>query len=278
MVKGQTFIGIITDVDGSYSLSVPASAETLVISLVGMKAVEVPALPNQQVTMESDMSELDEVVVVGYTTVKKSSLTGSVGAVANKELKDVPVANAGQALQGKSTGMQVVASTGRPGAAANVKVRGIGSINAGSNPLFVIDGVPLSASDFAALNANDIENVSVLKDASATAIYGSRGANGVVIVTTRRGDIGKNDITAKVQWGFTNKTTNKFTMMNAVETLTYEKQLGVGLGVTLTDKEIAEIQHIIPYFNMVFDKNRKLYAGYGIIKLQKDGTFVILRK
>lgn len=237
-LKG-TSIATITGVNGDFTLNISGKEPILVVSYVGMKKTEVKAVDNIKISLENSISELDEVIVVGYNTVKKSSLTGSVSGVANKEIKDVPIANAAQALQGKATGMQVVASTGRPGAPANVKIRGVGSINAGYNPLYVIDGVPLSSSDFSALNANDIESVSVLKDASATAIYGSRGANGVVIVTTKRGEKGKNNITAKVQFGVTNKTTDHFTMMNAKEKLTYEKQLGVGLGVTLTDEEIA---------------------------------------
>ncbi len=241
VVKGTT-IGTVSSGNGTYSISVPENSTVLVVSFIGMESLEVLITNRSKIDVELSGTSvgLDEVIAVGYGVTKKSSLTGSIGTVNSKEISDVPVANAGQALQGKTTGVQVVASSGRPGAAAIVKVRGVGSINAGTNPLFVIDGVYMSASDFSSLNSNDIESITVLKDASATAIYGSRAANGVVIVTTRRGDVGKNTITAKAQWGITNKTQDRFEMMNASEKLTYEKQLGVGLGKTLTDKEIAE--------------------------------------
>lgn len=189
---------------------------------------------------------VDEIVVVAYGSAKKSSLTGSVDIVKADQLVKVPVTSFDQALQGKSAGVQVTAATGRPGSKANIKIRGTSSISAGSDPLYVIDGVPMSSTDFASINANDIEYMSILKDASATAIYGSRGSNGVILVTTKKGKTGKTTFNIRAQYGISTKTNDDLDMMNAQEKLTYERQLGSGYGATgganggpMTDAEIA---------------------------------------
>ncbi len=216
------------------------------ISYIGMQTQEVEIKPSVKVVLKSDAQTIDEVVVVAYGSAKKSSLTGSVDIVKAEQLTKVPVNSFDQALQGKSAGVQVTATTGRPGAGANIKIRGTSSISAGSDPLYVIDGVPMSSSDFASINANDIEYMSILKDASATAIYGSRGSNGVILVTTKKGKSGKTAVNVRAQFGISTKTTDKFDMMNAQEKLTYERQLGSGYGATggaaggpMTDEEIA---------------------------------------
>ena len=194
LVKG-TQIGAITNVDGDFTLlNVPSSAKTLQVSYIGMQTQEVAIKRNLKIVLKADAAMLDEVVVVAYGAAKKSSLTGSVEIVKADQLSKVPVNSVDQALQGKAAGVQVTAATGRPGASANIKIRGTSSISAGSDPLFVIDGVPVSSADFAALNSNDIEYMSVLKDASATAIYGSRGSNGVILITTKKGQSGKTTI------------------------------------------------------------------------------------
>ena len=136
-----------------------------------MQTQEVAIKPNLRVVLKSDSQMVDEVVVVAYGSAKKSSLTGSVDIVKAEQLTKVPVTSFDQALQGKSAGVQVTAATGRPGAGANIKIRGTSSISAGSDPLYVIDGVPMSSTDFASINANDIEYMSILKDASARAMY-----------------------------------------------------------------------------------------------------------
>ena len=197
-----------------------------------MQTQEVTIKPNLRVILKSDSQMVDEVVVVAYGSAKKSSLTGSVDIVKAEQLTKVPVTSFDQALQGKSAGVQVTAATGRPGAGANIKIRGTSSISAGSDPLYVIDGVPMSSTDFASINANDIEYMSILKDASATAIYGSRGSNGVILVTTKKGKSGKTTFNIRAQYGISTKTTDKFEMMNAQEKLTYERQLGSGYGAT----------------------------------------------
>ena len=213
-----------------------------------MQTQEVAIKRNLKIVLKADAAMLDEVVVVAYGAAKKSSLTGSVEIVKADQLSKVPVNSVDQALQGKAAGVQVTAATGRPGASANIKIRGTSSISAGSDPLFVIDGVPVSSADFAALNSNDIEYMSVLKDASATAIYGSRGSNGVILITTKKGQSGKTTIDLKAIFGISTRTLSDsdFTMMNAQEKLTYERQLGIGRGSSgganggaMTDAEIA---------------------------------------
>ena len=206
-----------------------------------MQTQEVTIKPTVKVILKSDSQMVDEVVVVAYGSAKKSSLTGSVDIVKADQLTKVPVNSVDQALQGKAAGVQVTASTGRPGAGANIKIRGTSSISAGNDPLYVIDGVPVSSTDFAALNSNDIEYMSILKDASATAIYGSRGANGVILITTKKGQSGKTTVNAKALFGISTRTLTDgdFTMMNAQEKLLYERQLGSGQGASMTDEEIA---------------------------------------
>ena len=222
------------------------------VSYIGMQTQEVAIKHNLKIVLKADAAMLDEVVVVAYGAAKKSSLTGSVEIVKADQLSKVPVNSVDQALQGKAAGVQVTAATGRPGASANIKIRGTSSISAGSDPLFVIDGVPVSSADFAALNSNDIEYMSVLKDASATAIYGSRGSNGVILITTKKGQSGKTTIDLKAIFGISTRTLSDsdFTMMNAQEKLTYERQLGIGRGSSgganggaMTDAEIAAAQN-----------------------------------
>lgn len=188
--KGNTGNGTITDIDGNYTLSVPSNA-TLVFSFVGMKSIEKPV--NGQtvvnVTMEDDAQALEEVVVIGYGSVKRKDLTGSVATVSADVLAAVPVASATEALTGKMAGVQITTTEGSPDAEMKIRVRGGGSITGDNTPLFIVDGFPVeSISD---IPASDIEDITVLKDASSTAIYGSRGANGVILVTTKSGKEGK---------------------------------------------------------------------------------------
>ena len=188
--KGNTGNGTITDIDGKFTLSVPSNA-TLVFSYVGMTTQEIP-LKGQtkiQVVMSDDAQALEEVVVIGYGSVKKKDLTGSVATVSSDVLAAVPVASATEALTGKMAGVQITTTEGSPDAEMKIRVRGGGSITGDNTPLFIVDGFPVeSISD---IPASDIEDITVLKDASSTAIYGSRGANGVILVTTKSGKEGK---------------------------------------------------------------------------------------
>lgn len=189
-VQGTT-TGSTTDINGIYSISVPGGTNSLVFSFIGMKTktLSIPAnTTTLDVEMEADLVGLDEVVVVGYGTAKKvGTIVGSLKTVSEAKLKDKPTANVFDALQGKVAGLQTYTSSGEPTSVASVRLHGIGSLGAGSTPLYVLDGMPIAASTMLTLNSNDFESVTVLKDASATSIYGSRAANGVVYITTKSG-------------------------------------------------------------------------------------------
>ena len=193
IVEKGTSNGTVSDMDGNYSLTTQGNSPVLVVSFVGMITQEIPASGQARinVTMEPDYIGIEEVVAVGYGTMKKSDLTGSVTSVTPEKLIDRPVFNIGQALENKVSGVQVIKmQAGRPGAGAQVRIRGTNSINTNSDPLFVVDGIVGVNNALNNLNPNDIETMDVLKDASATAIYGTRGANGVIIITTKRGKAG----------------------------------------------------------------------------------------
>ena len=225
VVKGTT-TGAVTDLDGNYKLTVPADGGTLVFSFIGMETQEV-AIGSRSVidvAMNLDSEQLAEVVVVGYGTQTKEALTGSVSIIESEALEMMPKASFQDALQGASPGLQVVSNDGAPGASIAVRVRGIGSINASNEPLYVIDGIPvtsgsITSTDFgnggrssnvmASINPNDIESLIVLKDAASTAIYGSRGANGVVLITTKSGKSGtKAKVDVKARWGVSDNAYN----------------------------------------------------------------------
>ena len=213
MEKGTTN-GTITGIDGDFSLNMSPNG-TLVVSFVGYKTqeVQVKGQKQLQVVLSEDAEMLDEVVVIGYGTMKKSDLTGAVSSIGNKDIKDSPVSNLGQAIQGKISGVQIV-DAGKPGDNVSIKIRGLGSIN-NCDPLVVIDGVPTDLG-LSSLNMGDVERLDVLKDASATAIYGSRGANGVVMITTKRGTEGKGKLAVSANYSFQNAT-NVPSLLNAAQ-------------------------------------------------------------
>ncbi len=216
LVKG-TSTGTVTDADGKYSLDAPPTG-TLVFSFIGMKTLETD-INNQTVinmTMDADISQLDEVVVVGYGTQKKSDFTGSISSVSAKEIKAVPVASLSQALQGRAAGVLVTQTSNAPGGGVSIRIRGGNSIQGENEPLYVIDGYPIINENGPTISPNDIESIEILKDASATAIYGSRGANGVVIITTRRGKAGKPSILFESYYGV-QEVRKKLDMLNATE-------------------------------------------------------------
>ena len=235
LVKGTTN-GTQTDFDGNYALENVNNTATLVFSYLGYKTVEVPVNGNStvNVTMEEDASQLEEVVLIGYGSQKKSDLTGAVGQVDADQLQERPATSLNQALSGKIAGVQVNTNSGRPGGKSNIRVRGFSSINSSNNPLYVIDGVQLpqgnqanfsSAIDY--LNPNDVVSIEVLKDASSTAIYGARGANGVILVTTKRGRAGQGRITYDVEYSVNQFGPNRAKVLNSeqyamIEQLSWE--------------------------------------------------------
>ena len=229
LVKGTTQ-GTITDVDGNFNLAnVPSSAKTLVISFIGMKSQELPIKQTMNVILKPDTETLEEVVVLGYGSGKKiGSIVGSVAKVNSEKLSAKPVANAMDALQGQVSGLQVYTSSGEPGSSSSSYIRGVGSLTADNEPLYVLDGTPVSSSVMVMMNPNDFESVTVLKDASATSIYGSRAANGVIYITTKRGKIGeKAVITASGNYGTARLARRVSNPMNSTELLNYQLSHGI---------------------------------------------------
>lgn len=215
-VKGEPSLGAVTDLNGKFVITnVPSSAKTLVVSYVGMATKEVALKSNVSVALEEDSEVLDEVMVVAYGTTKKESFTGSAATVSTKKIADRPVSNVSKALDSQVAGIQTTSGGGQPGEGANIRVRGFGSINASSAPLYVVDGVPYDG-NLAAINPNDIESMTVLKDASAGALYGARGANGVVIITTKKG-AEKSSVNLKASWGFANRAIKRYNTVNQTE-------------------------------------------------------------
>ncbi len=232
-IKGTTS-GTVTDIDGRYTLNV-SEGSVLIFSFVGFATSEVMVANQSEinVTMNTDVQTLEELVVVGYGTVKKSDLTGSVASVKSKDINSFPTTNMIQALSGRAPGVQVLQTTGAPGAGLSVRIRGTNSIQGGNEPLYVIDGFPYSGNP-TNINNSDIESIEILKDASATAIYGSRGANGVVLITTKSGKPGVTRV--------------DFESSYSVQTLRKKLELMNGMEYA----EIANLQatndNIAPYF------------------------------
>ncbi|MDY0200725.1 MAG: SusC/RagA family TonB-linked outer membrane protein, partial [Tenuifilaceae bacterium] len=236
LVKG-TSIGAATDIDGKYSLSVPQSATTLEIAFLGMLTQDVVIAGRTviDVVLQSDATQLEEVVVVAYGTVKREGRTGSISSVKSESINELPATSVDKMLAGKMAGVQITASTGQPGASTDIRIRGTSSINAGSNPLWVVDGIPVMTGDqsyftntgnaIASINPNDIESITVLKDAAAASVYGSRAANGVVLVTTKSGSKGKAKFTARAKFGASQLANdNNFAIMNGQELLGFQRQ------------------------------------------------------
>jgi len=241
---GQTF----TDSAGIFRIDLPSADAILEVSSVGYISQEVPVNGQASlfIRLVAQVKSLEDVVVVGYGTQRKKDVTGSVSSISENEFKKVAVTSVDQGIQGRSAGVQVTASNGQPGAGASIRIRGGNSINGGNEPLYVIDGFPVSSppgsgallgpasNPLATLNPNDIVSIDILKDASATAIYGSRGANGVVLITTRRGKAEQNKITFDAYYGV-QKVRNSIPMLNAKDyaILANESEFNAGNGANV---------------------------------------------
>lgn len=234
-VKGTT-TGATTNDDGSYVLSVPSSAKELVFTSVDFESLTI-SIGNASVinaTLKSKSDELTDVVITGYTRERRRDFVGASAKVESKALNQVPNASIDQLLQGRAPGIYVTAGSGQPGAAANVIIRGVGSIGGSSTPLYIMDGIPIQAAAFASLSSSDIETVDVLRDASATAMYGSRGANGVIVITTKRGKTNSKVVFGiNSQYGVSNRTRPKFEMMDSKQRIQYEEEIGRENGVNI---------------------------------------------
>lgn len=255
LVKG-TNAGTTTDGEGTFKLTVPTNA-VLVFSFVGYTPKEV-IVENQtalNISLELDNRQLSEVVVVGYGTVKKSDLTGSLASVKAKEINAFPATNVLQALSGRAPGVQVIQNTGAPGGAVSVRIRGTNSVQGSNEPLYVVDGFPTSGSNPTILNNSDIESIEVLKDASATAIYGSRGANGVVLITTKQGKAGKTQVDYEGSYSI-QTLRKKLDLMNAKEYATFYNEQAVNDKVApyFTQAQIDGFGDGYDWQNLIFRK------------------------
>ncbi len=235
-VVTDNFQGVISQIDGTYSIEA-AEGSVLTFSYLGFQAVEYTVPEGSEsvvfnVEMQMESEDIDDVVVIAYGVRKKGTVAGSVASVKTEKIEKTPTAAFDQALQGQVAGLTVLSNTGEPSASATMTIRGTNSINSGTAPLYILDGVPISASDFNTIAPADIESLSVLKDASSTSIYGARAANGVIVITTKRGrKSDRPNIEYRMQLGFSQIANDKkWDLMNTAERIAYEKEIGMTTG------------------------------------------------
>src|SRR5574344_762116 len=215
--------GAVTDMDGNFSINVKGGA-TLSVSYVGFAPASLKPSAKMHIVLQENNKLLDEVLVIGYGTSKRKDVTTSVSSVSTKDIDSRPIISAGQAIQGKAAGITVMQPNGLPGSGLSIRVRGTTSFNGSNDPLYVVDGVPMTDIDF--LSANDIESIQILKDASSAAIYGSRAANGVIMITTKQGEKGKSKISFNGYIGMT-KVNNKIHALNASQYKSLMDEIGL---------------------------------------------------
>ncbi len=221
-------VGVKTDVSGAYSITVPSGKTVLIFSYIGYQTEEraIGKMLNLDVALKNSSNDLSEVVVTGYGNRKKSEFAGAVSKVPSKQIEQVPVASFEQILQGRAPGLYIASGSGQPGTAARVNIRGVGSISGGSDPLYVLDGIPIEGGVFRSLNPNDFESVDVLKDAAGAGLYGSRGANGVIVITSKKGKTnGKTVFQYRGQGGVSDAPNqSNLELMNTAQRLEYEEK------------------------------------------------------
>lgn len=251
-----TVTGTVTDLDGNYTIDVPDDQAVLVFSYVGYIAenIQVAGQSSINISLVPDIESLDEVIVVGYGTQTKRTVTGAIQNVAAEELSDIPVTTVTQKLQGKLSGVQINQSTGIPGEGMRVRVRGQASITAGNQPLYVVDGFAIDG-DISNMNPNEIESITVLKDASSTALYGSRAANGVIMVTTKRGRAGQTNISASAYFGIQSlPESRRPPVMNGEQFANFKREsyLDLGLEVPEAFQNPAEYGEGTNWYDIMF--------------------------
>ena len=243
LVKGTT-IGTIADIDGTYSLDIPAGSEVIVYSYTGYISKEINLGDSDviDITLVQNSELIDEVVVVGYKTQTKPKSNVATQVVSASTIEARPNASLVQTLQGQVAGLNITTSSGQPGANSEINLRGVSSINGNTEPLFIIDGTPVDEDNFRSLNPNEIESVSVLKDAGATAIYGNRGANGVIVIKTKTGSYNSGlSVKYNVQVGQSSRQTDDYDLMTAQELLFLEREYGSGRGATISEDSIRNV-------------------------------------
>lgn len=274
LVEG-TSVGSITDLDGNYSIDLPQGATRLVFSYIGYskQVVEVNGRSVVDVTLAEESFNIDEVVVVGYNTVKRGQITGSVDMVKSEKIAQQSSASLEDRLQGKVAGLMISTGSGQPGSSdVKIRIRGTGSINGSNTPLYILDGVMIEPAQFASLNNDDIADIQVLKDASATAIYGSRGSNGVIVITSKRGKQGKTQVNYSLKLGTSIMQDPKTRMMTGEENILYQsycaeqnpdsKQFPLMRLLSLEDKEAAG--------TITSDELTELNAGRGRLEAARN--------
>lgn len=269
-VKG-TSIGNITGFDGDFSIDVPTNATTLIVSYVGMESQEVAIKDKMTIVLGSSSELLGEVIVVAYGTAKKASFTGSAATVKTEQIEKRQVSNITQALSGAVAGVQTLAANGQPGTSATVRIRGIGSINAGAAPLYVVDGIPFDG-DIASLNTSDVESMTVLKDAASAALYGARAANGVIIITTKKGKSGVTKINFEGRVGVNQRATRNYDVLQNPATYTEKAYEALYNGRVYTSGDSPAAAN--RYANLQLPQNSAGGLGYRIYSVP-DGEYVI---
>lgn len=277
LVKGIT-VGTVTDIDGNFTISgVPEDGKIIIVSFIGLKSQELPIEPVMNVTLQSDAKVLEEVMVVAYGVAKKESFTGSAEVIKSEKIQARPVANVTKALDGLVSGVQTTSGSGQPGSGVSVVVRGYGSINSSQNPLYVVDGVPYDG-NVVSINPNDIESMTVLKDASAGALYGSRGANGVVMITTKRGNSGKVKVNLKANWGVASRAIPRYETMDEagyIETVyqSYKNNLVINNGMSPQTASVVALQNMKTGPTAIFGANEQYNPfNYSITDLIDPAT------
>ena len=213
-IKENRLLGAATDINGAFSIQAENLSQTIVVSYIGFKTEEV-AIGGRSIIdifLVSELTNLDEVMVVAYGTAKKSTFTGSAAIVNAESFNQRPITEITQALTATTPGVQIGTSNGQPGSEPTIRIRGIGSFNAGNAPLIILDGMPYDNA-FSSINPNDIESVTVLKDASSASLYGARGANGVLLINTKKGKLGKPIVAAKYNFGITSQQTADYELL-----------------------------------------------------------------
>ena len=279
LVKGTTQ-GAITDLDGAFSIpNVPAKAKALVISFVGMRTVEVAIQPNLRIVLHPDTQVMDEVVVtVAYGSAKKSSLTGAISSVDSKQIEARPVSSVTAALEGTTSGVQVNSTYGSPGDSPSIYIRGVGTINGSTSPLYVVDGMPMGG-NVSDLNPADIESISILKDAASCALYGNRASNGVVLITTKKGTSNKLTIDLKINQGTYTRGIKEYKMLNPYQFMEASwmniKNSQLTDGASLAEAAAYASENLIQdylYLNIFNKPDNQLFTSEG--KLVSDAMML----
>lgn len=271
-VKGSNEISTQTDANGAFKLTMPEGTKTIIFSSIGFKSVEIAANRSAiNISLEEGNTDLSEVVVVGYGTQIKKDLTGSISQVKGKDLENLPITSFEAALQGRAAGVNIVSQNGKLGQGITVRVRGAASVSAGSEPLYIVDGIPISSGSYSStsaptnaladINTNDIESIEVLKDAAASAIYGARASNGVVLITTKQGKVGKTTIGFNVLAG-ANSPTSQREFLNAEQFVKIARRAGAGAGsFEFRNGEWPTLAAGLAYYAPRIETRLKRYAG-----------------